>query len=419
MNKRTLTVFLLLLCLVLAACSPAEDPQRDGSPEDSSMDDQIEVMVANKDLWLEPAEEYATFYAVTDLNDNGRLELMRAASLGEWWTETAFFEISEDKQSLEQLAFPYGEEHSHPDLVDLYDAQLFAGPDGRYLIATDDIWMGPVQAANFQNYHVLDYVKIGEGVAEVEDIAWAMVTEEDTNYDGVPEDHILYYDLENTKDLRDADWYVASPSEYFEGYEQLVCSLSWWTPDTFVTPDDYTDEAVREGLQFSWDGYSVREDAEVFAGLIEDPATRFYAGATLYGQDDEVPYFPSFMDIRGDWYIQHAWTDEVLWFLGDGLGACELNILDNGDLYGNYFCEYDPRGAYLFTEMKMVSDSKADGTDKDDWVIVYESEDGQHQMQLRPDPDNMALYVTWYEWPEGDHSIEPTVLNLVYSRIAG
>ena len=52
-------------------------------------------------------------------------------------------------------------------------------------------------------------------------------------------------------------------------------------------------------------------------------------------------------------------------------------------------------------------------------MIVYESHDGCWEMQLRPDPDNDMLYVTWYEWEDGDRSQDPTGMNLVYSRAAG
>ena len=56
----------------------------------------------------------------------------------------------------------------------------------------------------------------------------------------------------------------------------------------------------------------------------------------------------------------------------------------------NYNNENDPRGPYLITEMNMTSDSLAEGEAADDWVIVYESDDGMWQMQLRPDPEQTS-----------------------------
>ena len=261
-------------------------------------------------------------------------------------------------------------------------------------------------------------------LVEAGDIAWCQAMSQDTNGDGLDEAHIWYYGGDDDSMDKNADWYVNAPAEKFPGYNESVCSIAWWTPDTFETPeDDYTDEALNVGLHYSWDGFGVREDAEVFASLIEDPYYSFYAagagGAHIYRADEEVPYFPSFLDLYDTWYIQYAWNDDGITYMGAGLSASELEILSNGLLYAGYSNENDPRGAYLFTEMRMVSDAKADGTDADDWVVVYESDDGLWQMQLRPDPENQMLYVTWYEWTEADHSDEPTGMNLVYSRIAG
>jgi hypothetical protein len=105
--------------------------------------------------------------------------------------------------------------------------------------------------------------------------------------------------------------------------------------------------------------------------------------------------------------------------VGKELSAGELNIIGSGQLYMDYSNSADPRGPYLITEMNMTRDSRAEGTSASDWVIVYESDDGMWEMQLRPDPDREMLYVTWYEWPDGDHSLDPTAINLEYSRAAG
>ena len=422
--KRWLSIALgIVLILSLAACS---NPDASGSGGESAerskvpAEDQIAVMLANQDLWLVADEEYSTFYAVTDLDDDGRLELIRSGSLGYWESDDTFFEISEDGQSLEPLAFPFGEEHSHPDLIDQDAFRMYIGPEGRYLIAQDDIFMGPVQGSDYQNFHVLDYLLVKDGEVEAGDIAWCMAIEEDSNGDGLYENHIYYYTGGDTDELLDGEGFVNAPSEQFSGYEEQVCSVGWWTPglDTEITED-----ALNTGLNYSWGEFSVEPDPDRFEALVGDPYDTFYAGgaggAPIYLVGDEVPYFPSFWDVYGTWYLQNAWNDDGITYVGAGLNAGELEILESGLLYADYNNENDPRGPYLFTEMKMVSDSKADDADADDWVIVYESDGGLWQMQLRPDPENEMLYVTWYEWADEAHSTDPVGMNLVYSRIAG
>ena len=263
--KKWFAIFLAAAMVFgLAACTSSENAP-EAEPEvvrsDVPAEDQIDVIVASKDLWLEPAEEYATFYAVTDLNNNGRLEVIRCAQTGEWWSEDAFFEMSQDGKTLEALTFPFGDEHSHPDLVDHDEFPLYTGPEGRYLVATDNIFMGPVQQSDYQNFHVLDYLKINEGTVEAGDIAWCQAMSEDANGDGLEENHIWYYGPEDEGMDRDGEWYVNAPAERFAGYNESVCSIAWWTPDTSETPeDDYTDEALNVGLHYSWDGFGVRED---------------------------------------------------------------------------------------------------------------------------------------------------------------
>ena len=416
--KKFLSIALALaLVFGLAACSSSGGGQNAGP---ASAEDQIGVMVANRELWMPEEGPHSTFFAVTDLDGNGLLELVRCEPGDDWWSTDTFYGITKDGKGLEELAFPFGSEYSQPDLVDTDAFRMYIGPEGRYLVASDDIFMGSSQASDYRAFHVLDYLSIEETGVEAGDIAWCLMQDEDTNGDGLGEYHIYYYASDDVEMDRDGEWYVNAPSERFPGYEEQVCTVSWWTLGE-DTPSD--DEAVRTGLVNSWQGFSVEPDAELFDSLVTDPYYDFYAagagGAHIYLPGEEVPYFPSYWDIHGTWYLQSAWNDDGITYVGAGLSAGELNILESGQLYADYSNDNDPRGTYLITEMNMTRDSRAEGTSADDWVIVYESDDGMWELQLRPDPDNDMLYVTWYEWEDGTRTGDPTGMNLVYSRAAG
>ena len=419
MKKFLGIVLTFALLFSLSACT---DSGSSNAPEPASPEDQIALMVANRDAWLVEDSLYPAFYAVTDLNGNGRLELICDEPGDNWSNVDTFYEISGDGKgkTLEKLAFPFGEDHSHPDLADQDAFRMYTAQEGRYLIANDDIYMGPVQASDYQAYHVQDYIFIGENGVEAGDIAWCMMMDEDTNGDTLSEYHIYYYTGGDVDESLDGEGYKNAPSERFPGYKQEVCKIAWWTlgDDTEASED-----ALTTGLTYSWDGFSVEADDALFEELATDPYYDFYAagagGAKIYFEDEEVPYFPSFRDIYGTWYLQDAWNDDGITYVGAGLSSGELTMLESGMLYADYNNENDPRGAYLFTEMKMVEDTKASGTDGDDWCITYESDDGRWQMQLRPDPENDAMYVTWYEWEDEARSTDPTGMNLVYSRAAG
>ncbi len=416
--KKIFSIFLTAALLFsLSACTSSGSA---GSPEPAAPEDQIGLMAANGDVWLSDEKEYTPFYAVTDLNGDGRLELIRSIPGDDWWCTDTFYAVSEDGTALEELAFPFGDEHSHPDLAE-YDAfRMYKGQEGRYLVAKDDIYMGPVQASDYQAFHVLDYIAVTDEGVEAGDLAWCLMQDEDTNGDALSEYHIYYFAGGDDDSDLDGEGYVNAPAEQFPGYDEAVCKIAWWSLGEDTVADE---DALKSGLTYSWEGFSVASDPDVFDRLIGDPYYDFYAagagGAPIYRAGEEVPYFPSYWDIHGTWYLQNAWNDDGITYVGAGLSAGELNILESGQLYMDYNNENDPRGPYLITEMNMIRDSRAEETEAGDWVIVYESDDGMWQLQLRPDLDREMLYVTWYEWPDGDRSAEPTGVNLEYSRAAG
>ena len=417
--KKIFALFLMAALLFsLSACTSSDSGTR--APEPASPEDQIAAIVANKDLWLDTETVYTPFYAVTDLDGNGCLELIRCVPGDDWWSTDTFFAVSEDGKELKELTFPFGEGYSHPDLADQDDFRMYIGPEGRYLIANDDIYMGPVQASDYQAFHVLEYLMLDGDSVDAGDIAWCRMQDEDTNGDGLSEYHIYYYTAGNDPRTLDGEGYVGQVAEGFSGYEEQVCHIGWWSlgEDTEATED-----ALKSGLTYSWEEFSVETNADLFEDLVTDPYYSFYAagagGAKIYFEGEETPYFPSFWDLYGTWYLQSAWNDDGITYVGAGLSSGELEILSDGLLYADYSNVNDPRGPYLFTEMKMVEDTKALGTDGDDWCVTYENDDGTWQMQLRPDPDNDMLYVTWYEWEDAAHSTDPTGMNLVYSRAAG
>ena len=424
MKRFFATMLTFALMVTLAACTKPEPQQPD--PE-LSAEEQLEVILAAKDTWLELDEDSRIYYVVTDLNDNGRLELIVCANYDAYisdfpsmWDSTVrFLEVSRDGSGLEELPFKI-EGSSHPDMMDTEAYRLYEGADGRYLVVLDIRFMGEYLGAEDCTFFVLESLKLGDGEVEAKDIAWAQMMAADSNADGLTEYRLSYFAPgEDASAGRDGDWYVSSPGEVFAGYEELVCSMDWF----WVYEDETADDVLRTKLSESWSLYSAEADTEdIFDILVTDPYESFYAkgaGGILYRPGDEVLYFPSFKEIRGAWYIQKAWTDDAVWYAGTELDFCELYIWDDGMLYADYSNSADPRGPYLLTQMKMVRDSKADGTDKDDWVIVYEDDFGIWQMELRPDLDREMLYVVWHEWDDETRSTEPTSINFEYSRSAG
>ncbi|MBO4290209.1 MAG: hypothetical protein J5865_08965, partial [Lachnospiraceae bacterium] len=115
----------ILLCFILAAglaaCSgsqqeaeqPEEQPETSADPAD-----QVKLIAANRDLWLDTSQQ-ADFvmYAVTDLDENGRLELIATITEGTGqFSSTRFWEVSGDYSKLEPVTYDLDGAQSEADL---------------------------------------------------------------------------------------------------------------------------------------------------------------------------------------------------------------------------------------------------------------------------------------------------------------
>lgn len=166
-NKKVLSENFELLVETTSAMDPTLDAQETyinvlggirsaidtliDAPEPESALGMIQTMCANADLWYVPQTDDSILirYMVTDLDENGRLELVRA----EYNTETMFernrfYEITEDFTGIEKMYFQLedyfynGEEDGFaPDLI-FWDTEVTCYRCAQFGIALDD-YTGP------------------------------------------------------------------------------------------------------------------------------------------------------------------------------------------------------------------------------------------------------------------------------------
>ncbi|MCH4154657.1 MAG: hypothetical protein LKF32_08480 [Mageeibacillus sp.] len=99
---------------------------------------QLEVIYDNRDQWFASGED-DYFYAVTDLDNNGRYELVAAALQGTGlYTYANIFEVSEDKTSLVQATIDAPEGSSLPDIITCEWEGRSAGVNGPYYYVIPD-----------------------------------------------------------------------------------------------------------------------------------------------------------------------------------------------------------------------------------------------------------------------------------------
>ena len=153
MNKKKITAILLASCMVMgvAACNKAEptettdtspvettteattttetmeeetapsDFTEDTVPDPLNKDIQMDIIVDNFELWLKDEGEFADqpyLYAVTDLNNNGMLEVINCVVQGSGlYTTASIYEVTEDFELVE-YKFPEPEGEGNIDMPD-------------------------------------------------------------------------------------------------------------------------------------------------------------------------------------------------------------------------------------------------------------------------------------------------------------
>ena len=95
---------------------------------------QLQLIAENQTVW-KSVTEYPYYYAVTDLNQNGRSELIVSSGMSGTglYTWSNFYEINESLQNLQQYESSFAEGESQPDIVQ--DVM-----DGYYDAQTETLW---------------------------------------------------------------------------------------------------------------------------------------------------------------------------------------------------------------------------------------------------------------------------------------
>lgn len=121
-SKRILPIVIAVI-LLLAGCSNSNQPIETTSPEPpspSSAEGQLSLLLEQSDVWLvnsgDESEKY--YYAVTDFDQNGRLELFAASTQGTGiFTYGSLYEVNEDYTGLTLCHTPCTDEGDLPEVI--------------------------------------------------------------------------------------------------------------------------------------------------------------------------------------------------------------------------------------------------------------------------------------------------------------
>lgn len=254
---------LLLSALILTGCyanksvtvTESSDPKADitsssVSTDTTSYDDQLTIIADQVSLWMGNTELTAEpyFYAVTDLDQNGRLEIIQASCQGTGiYTYSYLWEVSADGAELVPVQFSISEEESQPDIITNPDKVYFDEEHHCYhYIFRDDIRNGA--AEYYQS--IVDF-SLQDGVINTTALA-----NMHTLYSNAGKDvQITYTDAEGNE--IDEATYNAAADQAFTGQKVMNATIGWTDYTASEQLATLDEDDLLNILQSSWEGFSL------------------------------------------------------------------------------------------------------------------------------------------------------------------
>ncbi len=221
----------------------------------ASIEKQLDTILSQKSVWgtakdIEMCE--FEYYTITDLNQNGRLELIRttgdSGNMPTRWT--AFYEISEDEKELVELKF---EDEDNKDGLAMNDRDFLHGIGQVVLDKSTEKYYYLVESG----YHVAGYsngtgkamFSLEEGVVLGEHLGY-----HDTSLNVEKETFYRYVNGKSKKISQKQYRLKCFLKERFKDYEVSQVHMEWFQVDKQVK--NISDEKIREKLAESYERFS-------------------------------------------------------------------------------------------------------------------------------------------------------------------
>ena len=434
--KKALSILLALaLVFSLAACAGSqEEPQPAPEVPENASDpaEQVKLIAENRDLWLsaDPQQADLMQYAVSDMDENGRLELISTVMEGTGrFSTTRFYEVSEDFSKLEPVEYDLDGAQSEADLGWTGSFRSYKGELGNFVVASDQIANGYAE-----NYYYEDFFVLRDGVVNAGTISYCLVLAEDSNGDGEPELHAYYYASGDEEEELTPEAFARSADDFFGyAYDRYVMDLSWKQFDEAARKSEVD---IPAGLADSWSGFGFRKSTQEFESLFVAPSSYY---DELYENGEKAAINYGIESLPDYWTLQEISTElEARNAIEDGID-CHMIIAQDGMASFNFNDPTDARSPIEIEGMPLSmaedgkgSDSQApdeaedpevtDGPEESavsDWMVVFNTEDGLNRFEATIGSEDGRLYVTWYWWSEEDPGADPVIEKMVFTNGVG
>ncbi|MBQ6296006.1 MAG: hypothetical protein IJK80_09100 [Firmicutes bacterium] len=424
MKKISSILLALALVFSLAACAGSqEEPQPVPEVAENASDpaEQVKLIAENRDLWLstDPQQADLTQYAVADMDENGRLELISTVMEGTGrFSTTRFYEVSEDFSKLEPVEYDLDGAQSEADLGWTGSFRSYKGELGNFVVASDQMTNGYAE-----NYYYEDFFVLRDGVVNAGTISYCLVLAEDSNGDGEPELHAYYYASGDEEEELTPEAFARSADDFFGyAYDRYVMDLRWKQFDEAARKSEVD---IPAGLADSWSGFGFRKSTQEFESLFVAPSSYY---DELYENGEKAAITYGMESLPDYWTLQEISTElEARNAIEDGID-CHMIIGQDGMVSFSFNDPTDARSPIELEGMPlaMAEDGMGDPAESDDgegngadWMVVFSTEDGLNRFEATIGPEDGRLYVTWYWWSEEDPGADPVIEKMVFTNGVG
>lgn len=184
---------------------------------------QLELFAQEKELWVMDAIPPSFYYAVYDLDGDGKLELITSIITGTGVTsENHFYQANLSSDKLVELKQEYYQNENELDILDINNEYAYRDENNIiYYLASD------YRSYGAQSYHFL------EGAFFIKDgMIYSTIYRQKQGYEDISDNtwNITWYDA-NENEITETTWEQLS-EKFFMGKEKLNYHISWKYIDT-------------------------------------------------------------------------------------------------------------------------------------------------------------------------------------------
>ncbi|MBR3888242.1 MAG: hypothetical protein IKJ32_04000 [Clostridia bacterium] len=236
MNKKKIGIIVILIICAIVVTNQllskgpeeilnSEDNLHNSGDTSTQKDlEQLNVILNNKELWYKDDEFDQYSYAVTDLDQNGRLEIISSICQGTGlYTYTTIYEVNETLEELNLCESNLEEYDSQADIIKKNWIVFYDKYTEKYYYVLEDVTRnGMAELYENKRYFCLFN---GESVEEY------LVRKSTIYQNGIPE--ITFTDVNDN--IINEEEYNKFENKYFNSFEKMMVNIEWLSGFTDIS----------------------------------------------------------------------------------------------------------------------------------------------------------------------------------------